>query len=95
MIVATALISIPAAIILNGVAFSFLWGWFIVPLGLSQIGIAHCLGISLIAHLITHQDQSSLMKKNTTEDTVISDITATLMRPVFAFLFGYIFTMFM
>ena len=39
-----SLISIP----LSGFTVSALWGWFLVPLGVPAIGIAHGCGISLI-----------------------------------------------
>lgn len=32
----------------TGFSVSVLWGWFIVPLGVAQIGLAHAYGISLL-----------------------------------------------
>lgn len=36
----------------NGFVLSILFGWFLVPLGLPQIGIAHAYGLSLLASVI-------------------------------------------
>jgi hypothetical protein len=33
--------------------FTYLWGWFIVPLGAPHIGIAHAMGLALIVGLLT------------------------------------------
>lgn len=44
-------------------AFCFckIWSWFIVPLGVNQIGLAHAIGISLVAKMI---HGSPLQNKN-------------------------------
>ena len=34
--------------VFTGFTVSVLWGWFIVPLGVAQIGFAHAYGISLL-----------------------------------------------
>ena len=39
--------------ILSGFVLKQLWGWFIVPLGAAQIGIAHALGLSLLVSALT------------------------------------------
>jgi len=41
------LLSVPSAI-LAGVVLSDLWEWFIHPLGVPAIGIAHAMGIAVI-----------------------------------------------
>jgi hypothetical protein len=42
---------LPIATIVDGWALSTLWGWFIVPLGVPAIGIAHAFGISCTVSL--------------------------------------------
>lgn len=36
----------------TGFIVSVLWGWFIVPLGVAQIGFAHAYGISLLGSVL-------------------------------------------
>jgi len=36
----------------TGFTISVLWGWFIVPLGVAQIGFAHAYGISLVSSVL-------------------------------------------
>ena len=36
----------------TGFTVSVLWGWFIVPLGMAQIGFAHAYGISLLGSVL-------------------------------------------
>jgi hypothetical protein len=52
----TAVIAIICAIlatILSGFVLTQLWAWFIVPLGVPAIGIAHGIGLSLVASMLT------------------------------------------
>jgi hypothetical protein len=32
-----------------------LWGWFLVPLGVPNVNLAHAMGMTLIAHFMTSQ----------------------------------------
>lgn len=40
-------------ILLQGLVFCDLWSWFIVPLGLANINIAHSLGILVMSRYMT------------------------------------------
>jgi hypothetical protein len=40
-------------IIFNGFVITQLWNWFIVPLGVISISIAHAIGLSLIIGMLT------------------------------------------
>jgi hypothetical protein len=42
------LIALFPIIILRGFVLSRLWAWFLIPLGLPSIGVAHAIGIALI-----------------------------------------------
>lgn len=39
--------------LVRGFVLSYLWAWFIVPLGAPQIGIAHAIGLSLLVGMFT------------------------------------------
>jgi hypothetical protein len=46
---------IAGSALLEGLALSTMWGWFVVPLGVADIGVAHALGLSLTLSLVTNQ----------------------------------------
>lgn len=46
------LFAIPATI-LGGFVIADMWEWFIVPIGVAQIGIAQGIGLSLLLGLIS------------------------------------------
>lgn len=83
--------------ILGGVAFigimalysafvlATLWGWFVVPLGIAQIGIAHAYGLSLIPAVLLSSRGLYSPEDKRTEAAV-----AALMMPAVALLFGWI-----
>ena len=39
---------IPFAAVWHGFALKYLWLWFVVPLGVMEIGIAHAVGFSMV-----------------------------------------------
>jgi hypothetical protein len=53
------LLMLPAALIINGLLLKVMWGWFMVPLGLRPVGIAHALGISLLVGLLAGSEESN------------------------------------
>lgn len=40
---------------LNGFMLSYLWQWFVVPLGVPAIGIIQAIGICMIVSMLTYQ----------------------------------------
>ncbi len=42
----------PVVFFADGVCFSSLWGWFLVPFGLPKIGVAHAFGLILTKKLL-------------------------------------------
>lgn len=51
MKILAALILLVPTVMWGGYVVSVLWGWFIVPLGAPPVGIAHALGLMLMASL--------------------------------------------
>lgn len=47
------------AVALNGFMLSFMWEWFVVPLGVPSIGIAQAIGIAIIVSVLTYQGGDS------------------------------------
>jgi hypothetical protein len=42
------------AVLVRGLTLTYLWDWFIAPLGVMPIGVAHAVGISGIVGFLTH-----------------------------------------
>lgn len=43
------------ALVWRGLVLSIMWGWFIVPLGAPEIGVALAIGIAGTIGMITHK----------------------------------------
>ena len=84
------------SIIFSAYVLSVLWGWFIVPFGVSAIGVAHALGINVMVTFLKMKKKDS--KKEKTEDyfaSVCKSITLAILAASFALGFGWIATIFM
>lgn len=76
---------------LNAWALSVLWGWFVVPLGVNALTVAHAFGISVVAQvLVRRQTDESENKKDFAEKVIEAPLF-----PLLALLFGYIAVGFM
>jgi hypothetical protein len=40
---------VPIAAIYSAYILHYMWGWFVVPMGLNHITMAHCYGLALMA----------------------------------------------
>lgn len=84
------------SIIFSAYVLSVLWGWFIVPLGVSAIGIAHALGINvLVAFLKMKKKDTKKEKVDNYFGSVCESVTLAILAASFAFGFGWIATIFM
>lgn len=43
-----------ALVALNGLMLSYLWQWFVVPLGVRAIGVPQAIGIAIIVSVLTY-----------------------------------------
>lgn len=75
------------SVFLEGVVLSVLWDWFIVPLGVTPISVAHAVGICCIV-LTTSQFSSPPDSKN--ENARFHVLSYLFLRPLFALVCGYI-----
>jgi hypothetical protein len=83
-------------VFLNAYAFAYLWLWFIVPLGVPVIGMAHALGIIAIRGFLFYG--YALDKHESAASATEKLWTATAKRltvPLVSLTFGYIFHSFM
>lgn len=83
-----AVVAVPVTMIIEGWVISIMWWWFIVLLGVVQIGIAHSLGISAVVSLF-----KSASPKN--DDTLFVTILKAIFQPLFVLFIGWIIHLFM
>ena len=81
--------------VLRGWVLTYLWGWFLVPLGLPPIGIAHAIGVALLVGMITHQSQPDCESPSREVSEHIGRVVGHLIGPFVALLVGYIAQSFM
>ena len=74
-------------VLLKGLVLKILWGWFIVPLGIMEIGIAHALGFSIIITYLTATISKNLEFKTIMINSFYSSCMALSL--------GFIFHLFM
>lgn len=74
------LILAPAELAAQGYILSWLWEWYVVPLGVSQINVAHALGLALIYNMMSFGQHGKIESKETFE--IIGNFIGK-------FLFGY------
>ncbi len=74
-----------AATLANAFVLMQLWGWFIAPLGVIEIGMAHAWGISALVHMLTDHNC-----KTDIEGGFWVAIVKTVFAPIVVLLLGYI-----
>lgn len=53
--IALFLLFLMVATAVRGFVLSELWGWFVVPLGVGELGVAHAIGFALVVGYLTYQ----------------------------------------
>lgn len=83
-----ALTFFPVSVTVSGVTLKYLWGWFVVPLGVKPIGIIWALGLSIIIGRFTGSGKAST-------DPLGKMIAINLGMNGFMLLLGYIYHLYM
>jgi len=78
---------LPIAIVVNGLLLKAMWGWFMVPLGLRPVGVAHALGISLLVGMLTGPHPS--------EESSVKMLISMFLKPIFYLILSATFYAFM
>lgn len=91
-IVLGAITAIALFAIYNAWVLSILWGWFIVPLGVKSLSIAHAYGVTLVAGLIL---STRGIKENKNQDDWISSLITWLILQLATLFLGWIAVGFM
>lgn len=81
------------SIILRGFVLSYLWQWFVVPLGAVSISIPIAIGLSMLVAFLTHQDQSLLVKQKV--DNIVGKAIGKMMfTPLLIWFIGWVIQLF-
>ena len=90
-----ALLLLPISVALNGWVLAMLWGWFIVPaLGAPSLGVVPAIGISTVAHMLTHQEIDVETPSREYSETLIRTMVAAFGRPLVCLAFGWCVNLF-
>jgi len=87
-----ALVGLFLFCIYNAWVLTILWGWFIVPLGVKALGVAHAYGFTVVTGLILGNRG---VKENKDKGDWVSSVATWLLLPAVALLFGWIAVGFM
>lgn len=80
-------------VIINGYVLSILWVWFLVPLGLPILSVAHAIGVAMVTSWLTYQYRPSTQED---KDKALEGLAiALIVRPLSALGIGYIVKQFM
>lgn len=91
-LIIAAIVGLALYVIYNAWVLTILWGWFIVPLGVKALSIAHAYGFTLVTGLIL---SNRGVKENKGKDDWVSSIITWLLLPLVALFFGWIAVGFM
>ena len=80
--------------ILNGWVLSVVWLWFVVPFGAPTLTIPQAIGISLVAALLTHQENKNDNDDDFTE-AIIKAVIVAIASPLMTIGFAYIVKLFL
>ena len=84
-----AILGVLGFVVLIGVYYAFvlstLWAWFVVPLGVAKIGMAHAYGLSLIPSVVLGV-RGLYPPEEKKQEAMIS----TVFYPAISLLFGWI-----
>ena len=83
--------------ILSGWVLTILWGWFLVPFGIQQIGIAHGIGLCLVGRLMMGGANGHVKedKSEPPTDRFLRSLGVLVGVPLFVLLVGWIVKGFM
>ncbi len=91
IIVVGAMVGIGAIIWMSAVTLTWLWMWFMVPLGIMQLSLPHAFGISGIVYYLTYRPVTHEVDKKES----IKAMAQMAVMPFTALGLGYIYQLFM
>lgn len=90
------LLLIPVGIFMRGWALTMMWGWFVTPFGVMQIGMAHALGLASCIALFHGVSSNSGKSDNDKPAKFVAKVFATVvLGPLLIVGIGYLFHSYM
>ena len=83
------------SILLTGFTISVLWEWFVVPLGVTPIGMANAFGLSVMIMFFKIRGRKDFVKDVLVEKSETRKWIEHLVTPVIALTIGWLTTLFM
>lgn len=77
------------AVALNGFMLSYMWEWFVVPLGVRSIGVVQAVGIAITVSILTYEGHDSNGESTDALTKVLIRVAAKLV--AFGIAFGLSF----
>lgn len=73
-----------------GWAIMVMWNWFVVPLGVAELSIAHAVGLSMLWSLFALRLRYDLTKSSRPKKEKYTAMSAYLVSPAVTVFFGWI-----
>jgi hypothetical protein len=93
LIVLTVLVA-TVGVVLLPTSVSYLWWWFVVPLGAPPIGIMHAFGLAILWNMLSAVVLSSCKtsgpKREYTASVAFAETFTETAKPAAALVFGYV-----
>jgi hypothetical protein len=83
------------SMVLQVVLLTSLWGWFVVPLGVSPIGYAHAFGLNILVTYFQVRSQKIFKPDVLVKRSYRKRIGTNIGLQITALILGYIATLFM
>lgn len=91
VIVLSVIVGVGAIVWMSAVTLTWLWMWFMVPLGIMQLSLPHAFGISGIVYYLTYRPVTHAVDK----EQAVKAMAQTVLVPFTALGLGYIYQLFM
>ena len=80
-------LALPAIVALRGWVLSVMWSWFMVPIGVAEIGVAHACGVSTIVAMLTYRKH----KDDDDTDHARRNLALAALVPLFLLGFAWVY----
>lgn len=95
VLIVLSIVVFTLSILLSGFTVSTLWGWFVVPLGMQAIGVAHGVGLSVFISYFGLNGYQMWVKKQTDKRSEIAKTAYAFSIPATSLFIGWVVTLFM
>lgn len=85
---ALVVVGAPLTLLLRAFVLCRLWAWFVVPLGVTSIGMAHAYGLTIIVGMLREYRSQSGDEKRDTPTVVLTSLLTGIFVPLLAWAIG-------